>query len=132
MALGEGREGGRGPLQPVCQGNISQRPAPQHPHLEQGPGGDPEAGAGGGPPLSNPDHQPTAQLLPGSLHHLGKRLGSPLVRPDTSPTTTPNIQERWPLDGRMQLVEEEQVTLALQDVSNPLGCSASLILKLFS
>ena len=72
------------------------------------------------------------QLLPGSLHHLGKRLGSPLVRPDTSPTTTPNIQERWPLDGRMQLVEEEQVTLALQDISHPVGCSASLVLKLFS
>ena len=37
----------RGQLQSVCQGNVSQGPSPQHPHLEQGPGGDPEAGARG-------------------------------------------------------------------------------------
>ena len=50
-AKGGRREGAR--LFPLREGHVPQGPATEHPAVEQGPGGDPEARAGRGPALSD-------------------------------------------------------------------------------
>ena len=50
------------PVLPLREGHVPQGPAAEHPAVEQGPGGDPEARARGGPALPDADLQPAAQV----------------------------------------------------------------------
>ena len=47
---------------PLREGHVPQGPAAEHPALEQGPGGDPEARARGGLAVSDADREPAAQV----------------------------------------------------------------------
>ena len=44
------------------KGDVPERPAAEHPAVEQGPGGDSEAGARGGLAVSDADREPAAQV----------------------------------------------------------------------
>jgi hypothetical protein len=48
------------------EGNVSQGPTAEHPAVEQGPGGDPEASPGGGLALPDADLEPAAQVRVGT------------------------------------------------------------------
>src|SRR5437867_9799469 len=47
---------------PLRQGHVPQGPAAEHPAVEQGPGGDSEAGARRGVAVSDVDREPAAQV----------------------------------------------------------------------
>ena len=50
MEVRQGWQARACPVLPLREGHVPQGPAAEHPAVEQGPGGDPEAGARGGLP----------------------------------------------------------------------------------
>jgi hypothetical protein len=48
------------------EGDVSEGPQAEHPVVEQGPGGDPEAGTRRGPAIPDPDLEPAAQVCAGA------------------------------------------------------------------
>src|SRR6266851_1412248 len=66
----------------LCQGHVPQGSSAEHSFVEQGPGGDPEAGARGRAPLPNADREPAAQVRIRAPQRDLKSVGR---RPDGAP-----------------------------------------------
>ena len=62
MEVCQGWQARARPVLALCKGHVPEGPQVEHPAVEQGPGGDSEAGAGGRIALPDTDRTPAAQV----------------------------------------------------------------------